>query len=175
MARDYDLLGIDDMGADDMVLGAKRQVTVAKGVKGPQWLGRMRSFAPGAPAISEKRVPFGLGSLTFGAATGTALSLTAQPQAAIRPERLVVDIARTGASATAAVTVTELKIGPRSQLPGGAAVPATMFGATVQDGILALDPCEPGITVQINVSVSAAPAGADVIVVACGFFARAVL
>lgn len=175
MARDYDMLGIDDLGADDMVLGASKSVKVARNVKGPQWLSRMRSFAPGAPAISEKRVPFGLGQLTFGAATGTALTLLAQPQAAIRPERLVVDIARTGASATGAVTVTELKIGPRSQLPGGNAVPAVMFGPTVQDAIMALDPCEPGITVQLSVSVSAAPAGADTIVVVAGFYARSIL
>lgn len=136
----------------------------------PRWLGgrkrKGRKFSkPGLPGRGLHLQPLGLGSITFGAATGLILNLTGTPQRMFRGQRLVLDISRTGASATGLVAVARMDIGVDNQMVSTQGIPAAMYGPTAIDTNVRFDDCGPGITVTVQCTISAAPAGADVVVV----------
>lgn len=116
---------------------------------------------PGVPMPGVRLQPLGLGATAFTAASGTILALTAQPQRPFKGQRLVIDITRTGASATGLVTVTRLDVGTANQLVASSALSAAAFAPTAFDVNLQLDPATPGITITLQLAISAAPAGAD--------------
>jgi hypothetical protein len=116
---------------------------------------------PGVPMPGARLQPLGLGSTAFTAASGTVLALTARPQRPFKGQRLVVDITRTGATATGLVTITRLDIGTSNQLVSSGSLSASAFAATAFDVNLQLDPATPGIDIVVQFAVSVAPGGAD--------------
>jgi len=150
-----------DMGDDDLgtlEIGARRFLRRRRrGVN-------RRRLVPGTPGVPMPGVrlqPLGLGATAFTAASGTVLALTAAPQRPFKGQRLVIDITRTGASATGLVTVNRLDIGSDNQLVASGALAAAAFAATAFDVNLQLDPATPGIVITVQLAISVAPAGAD--------------
>lgn len=131
---------------------------------------------PGVPQSGLRLQPLGLGSVTFAAASGLILSLTAAPQKPFKPQRLILDISRTGASATGAVTVTRIDVGADNMLVtsgGVGAIPAAMFANTGVDLNVAFAPATPGITIAVQLQISAAPTMTDTVVVSGGMLGTA--
>lgn len=116
---------------------------------------------PGVPMPGIRLQPLGLGATAFTATSGTILQLQAMPQRPFKGQRLVLDITRTGASATGLVTITRLDIGTANQLVSSGALSAGAFAATAFDVNLQLDPATPGITITVQLAISVAPGAAD--------------
>ena len=155
-----DLAGIDLEGdSDDAVLGAIMRRKL-RGNVAPRPQVRQPGVRP-----TGKKVPLGIPSVTFGAATGTSITVEVEPQRAYQANRLVLAILRTGASATGLVRVRSIKIGDVEQLPSSNPVSAEMFRADGVDLDLDLTECPAGVKITITVDTSAAPAGADTILV----------
>lgn len=164
----YDLGDDDDVGAMMDVGAARRTLTVGRQRRQiPARLqGRpvLMSAFPGAPPVAEKQIPLGFGNQTFSSTSGTTLTFTARPQAVFRGRRLVIDLARTGASAVGLVTLTQFLIGTRNQLVGTLGIPVTAFAGTAFGVDMALDPAQPGIDVTLVMVISAAPTTTDTVV-----------
>ncbi len=135
---------------------------------------RILPTIPGAPAIGAKLQPLGFTAVTFGAATGTALAATTRPQKPFKGRRLVVDIARTGASATGLVTITSITVGVNNQLVSTGAVGAGAFAATAFDCNVSLSACSSALDIAVNYAISAAPAMTDVVNIATTIFGETV-
>lgn len=118
--------------------------------------------------------PLGFGASAFTAASGTVLSLQATPQRPFKGQRLVVDITRTGASATGLITITRLDVGTANQLVSSGPLSAAAFAATAFDVNLQLDPATPGILIVVQFAISAAPAAADRVDFSATMFGTAV-
>jgi hypothetical protein len=116
---------------------------------------------PGVPARGLGEQPLGFGATAFTAASGTLLTLTASPQRPFRGRRLVVDLTRTGASATGLVTLTRIDVGVDNQLPGAGALAVSTFANNSVGVNLDMDPCTPGVNITLQFNISAAPAMAD--------------
>jgi len=160
-----DILGQDDvLGADD-ILGFRR----SRG-----WRAQLRRGAPGAPAISEAMMPLGLGQVVFTSSTPTVLTLTATPQLAFRPERLVLSVTKSSGAQAIGVSVRDLRVGQRSQLVSAQSIPAEAFAPAAFDVRLALDPAMPGIVITCDVAVSAAPGSGESVTVIGALIGRAV-
>ena len=115
--------------------------------------------------------PLGLGSVTFTATSGTLLSLSGQPQKAFLPKRLILDVSRTGTSATGLVTVNRIDIGADSmQVSAGGVggLPAAMFANVGVDLNIEFAPATPGILINVQLNISAAPTMTDTVVVSGG-------
>jgi hypothetical protein len=129
---------------------------------------------PGAPNIGAKLQPLGFNVVTFTAASGTALTATTRPQKPFKGRRLVVDIARTGASATGLVSITSITVGVNNQLVSTGAVGAGAFAATAFDCNVSLSACSSALDIAVNYAISAAPAMADTVVVGTTLFGETV-
>ena len=154
-------IGDDDLGS--LEVGIRNPFRRRRRSGGGRGVPR-RELIPGTPGVPMPGVrlqPLGLGATAFTAASGTILALTAQPQRPFKGQRLVVDITRTGASATGLVTITRLDVGTSNQLVASSALSAAAFAPTAFDVNLQLDPATPGITITVQFAISAAPAGAD--------------
>jgi len=116
---------------------------------------------PGVPNPGIRLQPLGLGSSAFTAASGTVIALVARPQRPFKGQRLLIDITRTGASATGLVTITRLDVGTGNQLVSSGSLTAGGFAATAFDVNLQLDPAVPGIDITVQFAISVAPAGPD--------------
>jgi hypothetical protein len=116
---------------------------------------------PGVPDAGLRLQPLGLGATAFTATSGTILPLSAQPQKPFQAQRLIVDVTRTGASATGLVTVTRIDIGADNMLAGSNPLPISMFSATSVDCNIRFAPATPGITVAVQLAISAAPTMTD--------------
>lgn len=135
---------------------------------------RIMPSIPGAPAIGVKLQPLGFTTVAFTAASGTALPATTRPQKPFKGKRLVVDIARTGASATGLVTITSITIGVNNQLVSTNAVGAGSFAAGSFDTNVELSACSSALDIVVNYAISAAPAGADRVDIATTLFGETV-
>lgn len=154
----------DEMGLDEVGAVPRSRAMVRR--PAPRAAQNLIPQVPGVPEPAiGKKLPFGLGSTTFSASSGTSLSLTAQPQIPIRVERLVIAISRTGTTSTGLVTLTDLKVGTKSQFAGTGAVSADAFANTAVGCELLGDPAGPGINVTANLAISAAPTTTDTVVV----------
>lgn len=129
---------------------------------------------PGAPAIGVKLQPLGFNIVTFGAATGTTLPATTRPQKPFKGRRLVVDIARTGATATGLVTVQSVTIGVNNQFVSTGAVGAGAFAATAFDCNVEFSACSTALDITVNYAISAAPTMTDTVVVGTTLFGESV-
>jgi hypothetical protein len=135
----------------------RREAAMSRMVPGRRLIPRV----PGVPMPGARLQPLGFGASAFTAASGLILTLQAQPQRPFKGQRLVVDITRTGATATGLVTVTRLDIGTTNQLVSAGALAAAAFAATAFDVNLQLDPATPGIIITVQFAISVAPGAAD--------------
>jgi hypothetical protein len=135
---------------------------------------RIIPSVPGAPAIGVKLQPLGFTTVAFTATSGTALPATTRPQKPFKGKRLVVDIARTGATATGLVTVTSLTIGVNNQFVSTNAVGAGSFAAGSFDTNVELSACSSALDIVVNYAISAAPAMTDRVDIATTLFGETV-
>jgi hypothetical protein len=129
---------------------------------------------PGVPARGLGEQPLGLGSTAFTATSGTLLTVTASPQRPFRGRRLIIDLTRTGATATGLVTLTRFDVGVDNQLPGAGAIGAGAFAATAFGVDLDLDPATPGVNITLQFNISAAPTMTDRVDIAVTLIGQAV-
>lgn len=119
----------------------------------------------GVPSRGLRKSWTPMGSVTFTNASGTALNLQVQPQKPFRPTRQVYDLARTGATATGLVTLTDVSIGQNRQPAAPGAAPIGAFAAQAFDVDVDLDPANTSINVRADLAISAAPGAGDSVVV----------
>lgn len=136
--------------------------------------GRLIPSIPGAPAIGVKLQPLGFNVITFSATSGTALVATTRPQKPFKGRRLVVDIARTGATATGLVSITAITVGVNNQLASTGAVGAGAFVAGAFDCNVELSACSSALDISVNYAISAAPTMTDTVVVSTTLFGETV-
>jgi len=162
--RNY-LGAIDDyLGDDEEYLGA----VARRPMKRPLAAAAKRQLAqpmPGVPTQGPRIEPLGFPTtFNFVNAGATTIQQSARPMKPFKGSRVVIDIARTGATATGLVTVTQLVVGARpvpvAQNPIGAGVFApTAFGIE-----LMMDEAVPGIDITVALTISAAPGAGDTVV-----------
>jgi len=135
---------------------------------------RLVPQVPGSPAIGLRLQPLGFPTQIFTSTSGTALRALSRPQRPFKGKRLVVDIARTGASATGLVSITAITIGTNNQLVSTDPVGAAAFAATAFDVNLELAACTTALDIAVAYSVTAAPTTTDHIDIATTLFGEAV-
>jgi hypothetical protein len=179
-----DLADLDDLDLGSLEIGARRarrgrqmvrqrgRAPARRGVSVPAR--RLIPRVPGVPMPGARLQPLGFGSSAFTAASGTVLALQASPQRPFKGQRLVVDITRTGATATGLVTITRLDVGTANQLVSSGALGAAAFAATAFDVNLQLDPATPGILIVVQFAISVAPGAADRVDFSATMFGTAV-
>lgn len=160
----------DDIGTLELsdYVGARRRARRARGRYGNQSMAARRTpmrqlvpQVPGVPLPGVRLQPLGLGATAFTAASGTLLTLQASPQRPFQGQRLILDVTRTGASATGLVTVSRLDVGTDNQLVGAGAISSNAFAPTAFDANVRFVPATPGVNITVQLNISAAPAGAD--------------
>ncbi len=154
----------DDVGTLELAdyVGARRRAARRRAPMGRAIPARqLIPQVPGVPAPAVRLQPLGLGATAFTAASGTLLQLQASPQRPFQGQRLILDITRTGASATGLVTVTRLDVGTDNQLVGAGAISANAFQPTAFDANVRFAPATPGVLITVQLNISAAPAMAD--------------
>ncbi len=129
---------------------------------------------PGVPAPGMRLQPLGLGATAFTASSGTTLQLTGNPQRPFKGQRLVIDITRTGTTATGLVTISRLDIGTANQLVSSGALSAAAFAPTAFDCNIKLDPATPGISITLVLNISVAPGSSDRVDVGGTIFGTAI-
>lgn len=173
----YDIIGADDILGDDIlgddIIGDDDVMGARRSGRGG-WRARLRRGAPGAPPPSEMMMPLGLGQVIFTSSSPTTQTMSASPQLAFRAERLILTVARSAGAASIGVAVRDLRIGQRSQLVSAQSIPAEAFAPSAFGVRLALDPAAPGLTVTLDIAVSAAPGGTDTITVIGALIGRAI-
>jgi hypothetical protein len=122
----------------------------------------------GVPNFGPREEPIGVAPVganfySFTAASGLTLTGVAQPQKAFKGRRLILDIARTGATSTGLVFVVDIKVGQRPVPVSAQPVGAGAFGATAFGVDLMLDTAVPGIIITIVLSISSAPTTTDTV------------
>lgn len=135
---------------------------------------RILPTIPGAPALGAKLQPLGFTTVAFTASSGTALAATTRPQKPFKGRRLVVDIARTGTTATGLITVTSITVGVNNQLVSTGAVGAGAFAATAFDCNVSLSACSSALDIAVNYAISAAPTMTDRVDIATTLFGETV-
>jgi hypothetical protein len=150
----------------------------------PPW--RDGQAAPGVNQPSENLLPFGFRDVTgvgtpfvFNAAGGIAKVFQAQPQKPVRPERLVMNVRRVGAStAGLIVSLNGFQVGADNQLVGlqGEVIDAETF-ATNGFGIrMSNSQAQPGILITLSLQlVGGLVVAPDFITVVPTYLARAII
>lgn len=176
---DFDLAGLvgPELGYD---FGARRR-RVRRSFA-PQRMARIQAAeartipaVPGVPAMDSAMLPLGFPAVTFNATSGTSLTTTVNPQAPFRARRLLISIARNGASATGLVTVNSLRVGTRETIVSDGPVPAETFAPIAFDCDLLLPPVAPGSLVRLTLGIIGAPTGADTVVVSCALIGSSII
>lgn len=142
--------------------------------KKPKWRDQL---APGVIQPAEGLIPLPLTPLqaggTFAAAT-TQITFQGQLQKPFRPERLLVSVVRTGASATGRL-LGQLFVGTDLQQADINGFDVELYGAATAFGTrLTCKAAQPGVLIRLIVTISAAPAGADTVFASCSFAGRVV-
>lgn len=166
--RNY-LGAIDDYLGDDDELGAVAPRMFRRGglpAKARQAKRVLAQPMPGVPRPGPRLEPLGFPAFAFTAASGTAISQVTRPQKPFKGGRLVIDIARTGATATGLITVTSMLIGARPVLVNSNPIGAGAFAATAFGVELNLDEAPAALDITLVLATSVAPGGADKIDVA---------
>lgn len=151
------------------------------GPMGPQqYLGpgipsaRIIPTIPGAPALGVKLQPLGFNTVTFTATSGTALAATTRPQKPFKGRRLVVDIARTGTTATGLVSIASVTVGVNNQFVSTGAVGAGAFAATAFDCNVEFSACSTALDLTVNYTIATAPTMTDTVAIATTLFGETV-
>ncbi len=158
-----DLSDLDDVGTLELgdYVGARRRQARrpqrGRGVPSRQLIPQV----PGVPMPAIRLQPLGLGATAFTATSGTLLQLQASPQRPFQGQRLILDITRTGASATGLVTVSRLDVGTDNQLVGSGAISANAFQPTAFDANVRFAPATPGVNITVQLNITAAPTMTD--------------
>lgn len=147
------IMGYDDLGALEVGWGRKRKRRRGQ----PSGFGGQ----PGVPKRGWHLQPMGLTPVAFLAASGLLLNMTARPQRPFKGQRLVLDVTRTGATATALITVNRIDVGADNQLISSGPLPAAGYQATAIDTNVVFDVAYPGIDITVQLAATVAPAGAD--------------
>jgi len=173
---DLDLLGDDDDDDDDMMGLRIRRFRKRGGRRAFKraFARRLVSRTPGAPSVGPKNWPLGFTTVAFLLGGATTLRATARPQRPFKGSRLVVDIARSGATATGQIIINSFSVGQINQLVSAQPVGAGTFAATAFGVSLAIDQSQPGIDLTIDYTTSLLPAGTDRIDVATTVIGAAV-
>lgn len=116
-------------------------------------------------SVGAKRQALGFGAHTFAAGGATEFQMTALPQVPFRVDRLVIIVTRTAGAAGIGCLVNDVRVGTKSQFAGTASLPAEMFAVNAIGMALKGDTAQPGNTITIDVAVTAAPGGADTVIV----------
>lgn len=160
-----DLEGDDDLGTlelADYVGARRRRRAPARRPAGRSINARqLIPQVPGVPMPGVRIQPLGLGATAFTATSGTLLQLQASPQRPFQGQRLILDISRTGATATGLVTVSRLDVGTDNQLVGSGAISANAFAPTAFDANVRFAPATPGVNMTVQLNITAAPTVAD--------------
>lgn len=135
---------------------------------------RLIPSIPGAPAVGIKLQPLGFNTVSFTATSGTALPATTRPQKPFKGKRLVVDLARTGTTATGLVTISSLTIGVQNQFVSTGSIGAAAFAAGAFDVNMELSACSTALDITVNYSISAAPTTTDRVDVGTTLFGETV-
>lgn len=135
---------------------------------------RIMPTIPGAPAIGVRLQPLGFGAITFTATSGTALPASTQPQKPFKGRRLIVELARTGTSATGLVSIASITVGVNNQFVSTGAVSAGAFAANAFDANVELSACSSALNITVNYTISAAPTMTDTVVVGTTLFGETV-
>lgn len=135
---------------------------------------RLIPSVPGAPAVGARLQPLGFNALTFTSTSGTALVATTRPQKPFKGRRLVVSLARIGASATSLVQVTSITVGTSNQLVSQGPVDASAFAGGNFDVNVDLSPCTSALDLSVNYQVLTAPGAGDSIQVGTTLFGETV-
>jgi hypothetical protein len=162
----------DDMQGEVMGAGSRMMRMPRK----PGW---RRQLAPGVIQPDEGMIPLpmaaqaGTPAGTFVAAL-TSITFQGQLQKPFRPERLLVSVVRTGASATGRL-LAQLFVGTDLQQAEIAGWDAEVLGAVTAFGTrLTCKAAEPGVFVRLVVTLSAAPTGTDSIFASIMFLGRVI-
>jgi hypothetical protein len=129
---------------------------------------------PGVPALGVKLQPLGFSDVQFNATSGTSLTATTRPQKPFKGRRLVVELARTGATATGLVKITSITIGVNNQFVSTGSVSAGAFAANGFDVNVELSACSTALDINVNYTISAAPAMTDKVDVGTTMFGETV-
>lgn len=155
----------DDVGSLELAdyVGAMRRRSAPRRASGRNVPRRTQLVPsiPGVPAPTMRLQPLGLGATAFTATSGTLLQLQASPQRPFMGQRLILDLTRTGASATGLVTVSRLDVGTDNQLVGAGAISASAFSATAFDANVRFAPATPGVLITVQMNITAAPTMTD--------------
>lgn len=109
---------------------------------------RARTYGRQIVASKQRKQPLGLGSVSVGAAGSANLSTTIQKP--LQGSRLILS---TDAADKTEVTITDIKVGTRSQLCGVDSMPIEAFGHDVV-GVIELDALSTGQTFTVSLSNS---------------------
>ena len=115
------------------------------------------SPTPGTPPKSAKVYPLGFPTVSFTATSGPVLIAESRPQLAVRPNRLIITVARSGPGATGLVTLNQLIVGQRNQLVSADPIAAEAFAPDSFQTVLSLDPAQPGIDITLQFAISVLP------------------
>jgi|GEM_PF-5254141 len=115
------------------------------------------SRTPGSPPKGAKVYPLGFPTVTFTATSGTVLIAESRPQLAVRPNRLIITVARSGPGSTGLVTLNQLIVGQRNQLVSADPIAAEAFAPDSFQTVLSLDPAQPGIDITLQFAISTLP------------------
>lgn len=124
---------------------------------------RLVPQVPGAPAIGLRLQPMGLGNVTFTATSGLTLPVSSRPQRPFKGKRLIISIARSGATATGLVTITSLDVGTNNQFVSAAPIGADAFAAQAYDTNLELAACTTALDITAVLAISVAPTMTDTV------------
>ncbi len=136
--------------------------------------GRILPSIPGVPALGVKLQPLGFSDVQFTATSGTSLTATTRPQKPFKGRRLVVELARTGATATGLVKITSITIGVNNQFVSTGSVSAGAFAANGFDVNVELSACSTALDINVNYTISAAPTTTDKVDVGTTMFGETV-
>lgn len=159
LAGDEDGMSYDDMAGDDDEMGAAFRRQMIKVKRRP--LARLMSKVPGVPARGGRQQPFPIGTGVFVAASPNPQTFPINPLKPFKGHRLVTTTTRTGASATGLLTITQLFAGMIPQQATLGALPFEAFAPNAFGIQLSLDPLQPGVTFQFQVTISVLPGAAD--------------
>lgn len=191
-AAGFDDLAGDEISGDDLIAalqdvgalsigdvlgrGRRRGGGRGRGGRGGKSIAARRLIpgVPGAPAIGLKLQPLGFNIVTFSATSGNALPASTRPQKPFKGKRLVVEIARVGATANGLVTVSSLTVGVNNQFVSTGSVSAGAFAATAFDVNMELSACTSALDITVNYVITPAPTGTDVAVVGTTLFGESV-
>lgn len=135
---------------------------------------RLIPRVPGVPGPGLRLQPLGFPTVTFTAVSGTVLRTTSRPQRPFKGKRLVVDIARTGATATGLITVNFITIGTDNQFVSSGPVGAAAFAPGAFDVNIELAAASTAIDITLEYATSLAPVAPDQIDVGTTLFGEAI-